>query len=211
MRYMILFFALTSCYSEKFNPLNPSKVNAFFYGDSIMRSSEPTPEQFGSYPALICKDRGWEVNQYAIGATFSFSSNQFPALMQDIWPLGSVVFFDCGLNDAICLNVNPVYGVYRDNLRKVLQRLKSMGMKTYVGTPTRMATNVYTRWGGNVPIDLYAQIVREEVSWVNAPNIRLVDFCKEWSPTMVNTADGLHPNDVGCRELADIFLKIGYN
>lgn len=207
MRLILLFFFLASCYSDKFNPLDPSKVNAFFYGDSIMRSSEPTPEQFGSYPALICKDRGWEVNQYAIGATFSFSSNQFPALMQDIWPLGSVVFFDCGLNDAICLNVNPVYGVYRDNLRKVLQRLKSMGMKTYVGTPTRMATNVYTRWGGNVPIDLYAQIVREEVSWVNAPNIHLVDFCKEWSPTMSNTADGIHPNDQGARELADIFMR----
>lgn len=213
MRLILLFFFLASCYSDKFNPLDPSKVNAFFYGDSIMRSSWPTYEHLASYPVLICRDRGWEIYQGAIGGTFSFSSNQFPALMEDIWPLGSVVFFDCGLNDAICLGLNPVYGVYRDSLRKVLRRLKSMGMKTYVGTPTRMATNsnVIARFGGNDPVELYAQIVREEVSWVNAPNIRLVDYCKEWSPTMVNTADGLHPNDIGCRELADIFLKIGYN
>lgn len=173
-----------------------------------MRSSEPTPEHLGSYPALICKDRGWTLNTQAIGGTFSFSSNQFPALMEDIWPLGSVVFFDCGLNDAICLNVNPVYGVYRDKLRNVLRRLKSMGIRTYVGTPTKMATNVFWRWGGNEPIDLYAQIIREEVAGIAAPNITLVDLNKKWAVTMSNTADGLHPNDAGAREIADIFKAL---
>lgn len=83
-----------------------------------------------------------------------------------------------------------------------------MGVRTYVGTPTRMATNVFSRWGGNEPIDLYAQIVRDEVAGIAAPNITLVDLNKKWAVTMSNTSDGLHPNDIGARELTGIFRAI---
>jgi len=199
---LMILVALTGCGSNKGSGSN-GITTLIGYGDSITYGAY---NNHISFIDLISHALNYHPVNKAISGTSMFSANQYDLLMSDSFNSTDIIFFTPGINDAGYYGNDPAYvAQYQSALEDILNRIHSLGIKAYIGTPIQVLQEVGPMTNANIA--LYAEINRKVVQNQNDPNIVLVDFNTGYSPVGGNDwSDGIHPVSQGYQAMTQFFL-----
>lgn len=183
-----------SCPIETHNP-NPRLV---VFGDSLAYQSWGYATQFAS---LI----GLPMANYAAPST-AFETQITSILCAEINDY-DVVVFQPGVNDAIQHRLDQGYlNAYRELWQMALHRLISSNARVLLGTTTRARVDLVSQLPDGVT-NAYGQILKEELSKVEAPNVCLVDSYAVFDSSVTHMYDWVHPNAEGAALIAEAYLN----
>lgn len=173
----------------------------FAYGDSVTYGAFTYNVSYVNDVANILNKPF--VNK-AVSGTGIESSNQYPLIMNEVWPVNSIVIFTPGANDSSEANNQDYINQYTQDLNDILTKASKLPITFYLGTPVTPLNNSQG-WSAS-DIEVFAQINRNAVAQVNSSNIVLVDFNSEYVPTSETDADTYHPNALGYNQMTQIFM-----
>lgn len=196
----------------------PTSAPIVVLGDSITMGVRPgvrTEETFGALlaDALKCRGRAVEVRNLGIGG--ERTDQALARLERDVLSLRpQLVTVMYGTNDSYVDRGAQASRIsveqYRDNLNRIVSRLRRSGIRPVLMTPPRWARDAAPNGLGENPngrLEPYVQACRELARQQRVP---LVDHFEGWTRATgrgVNlrdwTTDGCHPNPRGHQELAE--------
>jgi lysophospholipase L1-like esterase len=200
---LTLTLMLISCGKKPDSQTNP--VYLYAYGDSISYGLVHP-----NYVESVAQSHSAVLFQKSIGGTEMTDRNQHDTIISDNFYFWSkqdtVVLFAPGLNDAILNHADPTYmALYEKNLVELVNWMHWSQRKAFIGTPNHVCDE--TRFVTNSIVDQYADINRRVVKQINDPNIVLVDYNAEFTPSIANTLDCGHPNELGNSQMARILMN----
>lgn len=193
--------ALMGCGSAQNNA--SSNPTLYAYGDSVTYGAFTNHI---SYVNEISQIIGYNLNNKAISGTAMTSPNQYPLMMSDTWPSGSIIFFTPGANDSSLAQDQNYLSEYTQDLTDILQKACNSQVIFYLGTPVT-PLNDSDGWN-TANVAVFANINKSIAQSIDCSNIVVIDFNTLYMPTSQTDADTYHPNILGYQEMTQIFFNI---
>jgi hypothetical protein len=190
-------------------PVTNGQTTLYAYGDSITQGSmydcNLILENWAKYVAIA---QGYNFVDNAVGGSSMFYYNNYPEIMTDAWPPGSIVTFMPGRGDSLHFGDDPDYiADYQQAIVDILNRAKGLPITFYLIGTIKCANNY------GCPNDpYYIQAAINAFNMVPSSNIVYVDFWNNFPANENNMIGGIpgsvHPNMIGMQWLSQYFIGV---
>jgi len=217
-RRLLLAAGLACLIGSAGQSAEPASTQVVVLGDSITKGVRPgvKPEEtFGSLLAAALQRRGLAAEVHNLGIGGERTDQALTRLDRDVLSLRPrVVTLMYGTNDSYvdqgARTSRITVAQYRQNLTRLVTRLREGGARPVLMTPPRWAQDAAPNGLGENPnarLEPYVQACRDVARELHVP---LVDHFDGWTHAAARgvnlrdwTTDGCHPNPRGHQELAE--------
>lgn len=185
------------------------------FGDSITVGTGAKNPTKDGYVSVLARKLGIsKVTNLGVGSTKIADSAQITTILAT--PVGpdDVVVFLTGMNDVFWYGKDPVkLQDYRDKIIQIMDYWESQKTNAFIGLPLRINQNglEYGEITGRAVTAnsafQYRRAVLESFALKPYEHVHMIETHYGYEPTSQNNLDGIHPNELGMKIIADVFYN----